>query len=350
MTRVIHILNELRPSGAETMIRLAAPYWQDMGLKLAVLSTGDAVGPYAPELEAAGISIVHLPFRKSLSFFQKFGGLIRGFDAIHIHTERAGFEYAATARAVGMKHIVRTIHSTFNFQKRTRLVRTVQRRSAALLGVKQVSIGPSVKDNELERFRNPTLTIPNWYNEHHFVPPTLQQREEARATLRLMQGQWSILSVGNCASVKNHEAILHALKHLPDAIYVHAGIEDKHQGERALALELGVLDRVRFLGWADPLPLLWAADVYVMSSRLEGFGIAALEALGTGIPTTLTNVPGLRDLAGAAENLVFSDLTPQSIAAALQEVRVKPRLTHTATLAQQYGIERGAKAYAALYR
>ena len=86
--KVLHILNTLRPSGAEVMLRLAAPYWREKGLELSILSTGEIVGPYAAELENAGYEIVHLPFSKTFKFGLSFFQLLnyKNFDVVHIHT------------------------------------------------------------------------------------------------------------------------------------------------------------------------------------------------------------------------------------------------------------------------
>ena len=46
--RVLHILNELRPSGAETMLRAAAGYWHAQGTQGELLITGDSLGECAP--------------------------------------------------------------------------------------------------------------------------------------------------------------------------------------------------------------------------------------------------------------------------------------------------------------
>ena len=60
--RVLHVLSELKPSGAETMLVAAAPLFQAAGIVLEVLSTGATTGLYAKHFEAAGYQLHHLPF------------------------------------------------------------------------------------------------------------------------------------------------------------------------------------------------------------------------------------------------------------------------------------------------
>jgi N-acetyl-alpha-D-glucosaminyl L-malate synthase BshA len=66
---------------------------------------------------------------------------------------------------------------------------------------------------------------------------------------------------------------------------------------RVLARELGIADRVRFLGERDALPeLLAPADVFVLSSSEESFGLSALEAMSCGTPVVATRVGGVSEV------------------------------------------------------
>jgi N-acetyl-alpha-D-glucosaminyl L-malate synthase BshA len=66
---------------------------------------------------------------------------------------------------------------------------------------------------------------------------------------------------------------------------------------RLLARELGIAERVRFLGERDALPeLLAPADVFVLSSSEESFGLSALEAMSCGTPVVATRVGGVSEV------------------------------------------------------
>ncbi len=69
-----------------------------------------------------------------------------------------------------------------------------------------------------------------------------------------------------------------------------------------LARELGVYDDVRFLGKQEPVEeILSIADVFVMPSGSETFGLAALEAMACHVPVLCSDIGGLPELIGESE-------------------------------------------------
>lgn len=107
-----------------------------------------------------------------------------------------------------------------------------------------------------------------------------------------------ILSAGELIDRKNHEVIIRALGKLnnPDIYYAIAGKGPlrKHLGE--VANEVGVADRVVFLGFrTDVLELYHAADISAFPSKIEGLGLAGIEAMAAGVPLVSSNVHGILD-------------------------------------------------------
>lgn len=306
--KVLHVLGELRSSGAEVALKVAGQKWRSMSVEALVLSTGREVGPYAEELEGAGYRVVHIPFRKSPTFFLDYVRTLRRerIDVAHVHTERAFFWLSICARIVGAR-VVRTVRSSFGFQGILRWRRGAQRLLARAVGVIFVSVGPSVQENETVRFRNPTRIIVNWFDAPRFVPPTEAERHRERDRLGLPPDRPVVVVVGNCAPVKNHEPLLRAVaQHCSEPYLLHVGEESDRRSECELSLSLGIRGRCRFLGRVDPLPALYAADLFVMPSLYEGLGVASVEALATGLPALLTDVPGSRDLREVAANTTWA--------------------------------------------
>ncbi|MFW5926229.1 MAG: glycosyltransferase family 4 protein [Myxococcota bacterium] len=120
-----------------------------------------------------------------------------------------------------------------------------------------------------------------------------------RRALGIPPNDTVVLTVGRLHPRKDHETLLRAAAAStasPKPWWLVAGSPDGPDAAayearmRGLARELGLGERVRFLGARDDVPdLLAASDVFVMTSRHEGFGRAAAEAMAAGKPCVLTD-------------------------------------------------------------
>ena len=128
--------------------------------------------------------------------------------------------------------------------------------------------------------------------------------------------------------------------------------------ERHRAQELQVAERVRFLGVVpDTLPVLHAADAYLMPSSLEGFGIAAVEAMAAGAPVILSDVPALNEFRGHVDTITWIQPDARQLATAIAGLAATGPQQRRAlgqagseTVTRLFGVERGAGAYLSLYR
>jgi glycosyltransferase involved in cell wall biosynthesis len=360
--RVLHVLGELRHSGAEIMLEAAGPTFADLGVESELLSTGAEVGGLTVRLEAVGYRVHHVPFAKTLRYFLRVYRLMRDgrYDVIHLHTERANFWFGLIALAARPKRVVRTIHNVFSFEGGLRRRRGAQRRVLHRLGVQHVACSASIERNERTRFGLVTRLVPNWYDSLRFHPRSDRERLEARRSLGVSDTDTVLVSVGNCSPVKNHAALIGALSRLQridGLVYLHAGEEEPGHPERRLAGELGLEDEVRFLGSLDDVPTIFSAsDVFVMPSLYEGFPVSVLEALACGMPAVLADVPGLRDFREIYPSLRFAEPTAESFAEVLEtllsssedDIRSEASGYADATL-EQFGIDAGVERYLRLY-
>ncbi|MFZ5744401.1 MAG: glycosyltransferase [Pseudomonadota bacterium] len=124
-------------------------------------------------------------------------------------------------------------------------------------------------------------------------------RRLCRDQLGLPRDAQVLATVGALIPRKGQRFVIEALPALPGAILLLAGKGEDEAMLRSLAAQLGVAERVRFLG---PVPhaelpiLLNAADVFVLPSSSEGVANAWVEALACGTPVVTTPIPGAQEL------------------------------------------------------
>lgn len=119
-----------------------------------------------------------------------------------------------------------------------------------------------------------------------------------RRELSIPDGAFLILSVGELNKNKNHETVIKALAKLnnPNVYYVICGqgvLEEQLQG---LIKELGLEEQVKLMGFRrDIAEICKASDVFAFPSKREGLGLAALEAMASGLPIVTSNIHGIVD-------------------------------------------------------
>lgn len=123
---------------------------------------------------------------------------------------------------------------------------------------------------------------------------------EARKTCRLPADQVVLLSICRLMIWKGVDGLIRALERLPDnhCLYVAGDGEELHNWT-ALAKELGLASRVRFLGnvpHAELMGWIRAADVFLLNSTYEGLSHTLLEVMWLGLPAAVSNVCGNAEL------------------------------------------------------
>jgi phosphatidylinositol alpha-1,6-mannosyltransferase len=144
------------------------------------------------------------------------------------------------------------------------------------------------------------LVVPNTVREA-FTPGDGSRQRAALA----LKGKRVLLTVGRMDSrerYKGHNRVIAAITALVtqghDICYVVVGEGDDRLRLEALARDAGVMERVRFLGAIELQSLVETyrmADLFVMPSTGEGFGVAFLEAMASGTPALGLDVAGAKD-------------------------------------------------------
>jgi glycosyltransferase involved in cell wall biosynthesis len=151
----------------------------------------------------------------------------------------------------------------------------------------------AVSDWEREQLRDDfgidTTVIPNGIDVERFRGA--EPREEEQPYL---------LTVGRLREYKGIQHVIRALPDLPEYDLLVAGSGPYRKELEQIAIQQGVEDRVRFLGYVDDddLPSLYAgADAYVTMSNFESFGITVGEALAAGTPVVVRDGGALSEWA-----------------------------------------------------
>ncbi|WP_294633416.1 glycosyltransferase [uncultured Bacteroides sp.] len=107
-----------------------------------------------------------------------------------------------------------------------------------------------------------------------------------------------ILSIGEMIERKNHEVVIRALGMLHDSkiYYAICGKGPLKEHLACVAKTLGIAEKVKFLGFRKDIPELCnTADISAFPSRIEGLGLAGIEAMAAGVPLISSDVHGILD-------------------------------------------------------
>lgn len=168
-----------------------------------------------------------------------------------------------------------------------------------------VAISPSIERDLRDQFgigrANQYRVIPLGFDLTAFAAINDATRVRARQGLQLAADADVVCTVGRLTAIKQHrlflETIAAASRTRHRLVALIAGDGELRADLEAYARELGIADRVRFLGWRRDLATIYAAtDVFLLTSRNEGTPVALIEAMASGIPGVSTDVGGVKDV------------------------------------------------------
>lgn len=137
---------------------------------------------------------------------------------------------------------------------------------------------------------------------HNFVDVSRFRRRGIDAFRRVIapKGERILMHASNFRKIKRIEDVVrifaNVVKTVPSKL-LFVGDGPERPAAESLARELGVCDHIRFVGKQEQMEEIMAiADLFLLTSEYESFGLVALEAMAAGVPVISTNAGGIPEI------------------------------------------------------
>jgi len=372
--RILHVLSGLGQGGIEKwLVNLTAEFHRQYGGEvqsefMTLLNSG---GYYESMLERMGCRVHHcqLAWRNLPDFIRRLAVQLRQgrYDVVHCHADYLSGLVLPVARAIGVRGRIGHVHTTkFAFQARRPLVRHLAGRvlrrmdlwsGGWCIGTSSAAIEAylGALQNQI-RHRVCPCGIP--CREYRVVVNT--PKSTIRESLNWPQDAKVLLHVGRHTEQKNLFFLLNifaeVLSREKNMLCVLAGSGPLTSALQARAEALGMAESVRFLGIRDDVPLLMrAADLFILPSLWEGFGLVVVEAQAVGLRSLVADVlpPEVQLVDGLVHRVSLQEPPAVWVDRALQLLReplTDANLCLGAAEASPFSITNSAKTLMELYK
>ena len=341
--RILHVVPTYLPA-----TRYGGPIYSVHGLCRALAARGHDVHVFTTDVDGPGRSAVPLAtpvmrdgvnvwyfptafgrrLYRSPVMAQHLSATIGSFDIAHLHSVFL-WPTTAAARAARSKSVPyvlapRGMLVADLIRRKSRLLKTAWIalfERANIAGAASMHVTAEIEADEIKRMGLST-------SRFDVVPNGIDLQSDDRCSVDddarwpRQPGVQRVLSLGRLNWKKGLDRLIPAMRHCPDAELILAGNDEEGYRRRLeqLADGLGLSDRVHFIGpvhGPDKWRLLASADVFVMPSYSENFGIAALEAMAAGRPVIVTPEVGLAGAVAQAGAGLVVDGAPGILGAAI---------------------------------
>lgn len=371
--RVTLVVTRLNVGGASRQIRLLHMGLAERGFEPFVVSGREAAREGRLAVDGPNAAMIPTLVREmrpidDVRAIRSIERLLREQrpSVVHTHLAKAGTLGRIAARRSRTPVLVHTFHGHvlrgYFSPAVTRAYLEVERRLATRTDA-LVAVSQHVRDELLElgigspeRWRVIPVGI-----ELETYAGAGDARAAARARFDLPTAGPLIGIVGRLVPIKDLDTFLRAAARIaashPDAAFVVAGDGELRPALEARARSL-LGDRVRFLGWVEDLPALYAAlDVVVLTSRNEGTPVSLIEAGAAGRPVVATRVGGVSEVVDdGVTGWLVSPGDDVALAARVAGLLDRPEEAAAfgqaakAHVAERFSAARTVEAHAELYR
>lgn len=279
---------------------------QVLGLTRGLLRAGhdaeifcDPEGMLAKAAQSCGIVCRPLRIRNSVDVAagMRLRAMLqqKPYDVVHFHTARA---HALAPYACGRARAL-IVTRRMDFVPNRLFAPWLYNR--AVDGVAAISEGVAAALARAGIARERITLVSSGVDCEQFAPATANQRAAAREAYGLAANEIAIGSIGALVERKGHRILIDAIGRMAAFGAAHLRCFIAGSGPLRPALEAQISDheisgKVQLLGPVDDArALLNALDIFVMPSLAEGLGVAALEAMSSGLPVVGSSVGGLQE-------------------------------------------------------
>lgn len=306
MLKIGHFIDSLDPGGAESVVIELCKEQIKRNNIVEVLHFGN---PWlAEKCRLNNINIVRVPFYflyKSIYTLPLFSILFsiflltRRLDIIHTHLFDTVLPTVPASLITRIRHIA-TLHDVYSIEN-NRIRHTILK-YAAVFGTTLVAVSNQII-NHLYDYgvvkKDSVFLVRNGVDLNKFSPITNQHNTNNR--LRNNEGKIVIISVGRLVPIKGFDNLLYAYaqicKQTNKTMLLIVGDGPEMEKLSSLASNLGISERVEFLGQRDDMPeLLSNSDIFALASLSEGLSCSIIEAMASGLPIVATHVGGNNEL------------------------------------------------------
>lgn len=266
---------------------------------------------YIENIKSEGVILHNIHFARSpfstqnIDCYKQLKKIINGcnFDLIHVHTPTVGIltRLAARRSRKSGTTVMYTCHG-FHFHNAAPIKNWLMFYPMERLMSKFCDYIVTINKEDFNRaktFHAPNVRyIPGVGVNINRIKDCHIDRKEYKRKIEVPEDCILVLSIGEMIERKNHEVIIRALAKMKNlnVYYAICGKGPLEKYLKQLAKELGVGERVKFLGFRCDIPELCnTADISAFPSRIEGLGLAGIEAMAAGVPLVSSNVHGILD-------------------------------------------------------
>jgi len=328
---VMHLLNSFQVGGAECVALNLARSINPSRFRVSVCSMGGS-GPMEGRFRDAGIDTACIdpvtgPLRK-LRTCVRIAAVLREFGVtiLQCHNALPVIYGPLAARLAGVQVVLSTRHSLSLTRKCRQpwiLERAVKPLTSHFIAVAEFVHKRGVRTRRITRER--CAVIYNGVDTSRLVPASGRKSQQLPCVI-------------GCVARLSHEkchadligAVAELVRNETDVVLELVGDGAMRPALEELAHQLGIGDRVRFLGTRSDVPvLLRGFDIFVLPSRFEGLPLTILEAMASGLPVVSTKVGGIPELVEDGKNgLLVEPQRPAELAAAIRRLVEDVDLRH----------------------